>query len=219
MPNLEHLKKQAKLYLRWHREGHAPVAAQIRRLPRFKRLSDQEVLTAGFTLTDAQELVASKAGWESWLALLKDLRSMPTAASSPATPSPAIVAAEPQLLVNDLAVSLDFYTTKLGFQVAFSYGEPPFYAQVARGGGRLNLRCVRSPTYSEGFREREPDVLAATLTLEDAKPLFLELRQAGVEFHQPLRSQPWGSRTFIVRDPDGNLLCFAGHGGEAARAE
>ncbi|MDQ2859330.1 MAG: VOC family protein [Pseudomonadota bacterium] len=93
---------------------------------------------------------------------------MPTAASSPATPSPAIFAAEPQLLVNDLAVSLDFYTTKLGFQVAFSYGEPPSYAQVARGGGRLNLRRACGPIYSEGFREREPDVLAATLTLEDA---------------------------------------------------
>jgi hypothetical protein len=36
MPNLENLKKQAKLILRWHRERHYPVAAQIRgRLPRF----------------------------------------------------------------------------------------------------------------------------------------------------------------------------------------
>ena len=47
MPNLENLKKQAKLILRWHRERHYPVAAQIRellasfpeyvRLPRFLR--------------------------------------------------------------------------------------------------------------------------------------------------------------------------------------
>lgn len=36
MPNLENLRKQAKLYLRGHREGHYPVAAQIRAvLPRF----------------------------------------------------------------------------------------------------------------------------------------------------------------------------------------
>jgi hypothetical protein len=27
MPNLENLKKQAKLILRWHRERHYPVAA------------------------------------------------------------------------------------------------------------------------------------------------------------------------------------------------
>jgi len=30
MPNLERLKKQAKRYLRWRREGHSPVAAQSR---------------------------------------------------------------------------------------------------------------------------------------------------------------------------------------------
>ena len=30
MPNLENLRKQAKLYLRWHRDGYHPVAAQIR---------------------------------------------------------------------------------------------------------------------------------------------------------------------------------------------
>jgi hypothetical protein len=30
MPNLENLKKQAKLYLRWHRDRYYPVAARIR---------------------------------------------------------------------------------------------------------------------------------------------------------------------------------------------
>jgi hypothetical protein len=41
MPNLENLKKQAKLILRWHRERHYPVAAQIRaHLPRFLNMPD-----------------------------------------------------------------------------------------------------------------------------------------------------------------------------------
>ena len=29
MPNLENLRKQAKLYLRWHRDRHYPVANQL----------------------------------------------------------------------------------------------------------------------------------------------------------------------------------------------
>ena len=38
MPNLENLRKQAKLYLRWHRDGYHPVAAAIRAmLPRYTR--------------------------------------------------------------------------------------------------------------------------------------------------------------------------------------
>jgi 4-hydroxyphenylpyruvate dioxygenase-like putative hemolysin len=45
--------------LRWHREGYYPVAAQIRTmLPRFRHLSDPEILSAPFKLSDAQELVA-----------------------------------------------------------------------------------------------------------------------------------------------------------------
>ena len=45
MPNLENLRKQAKLYVRWHRERHHPVAAQIRAvLPRFRDLTDRQIL-------------------------------------------------------------------------------------------------------------------------------------------------------------------------------
>ena len=49
MLNLENLKKQAKLILRWHRERHYPVAAQIRaHLPRFLNMPDSEILAANF---------------------------------------------------------------------------------------------------------------------------------------------------------------------------
>ena len=55
MPNLENLRKQAKLYVRWHREGYYPVAAQIRAvLPRFRDLTDRQVLEREFRLGDAQ---------------------------------------------------------------------------------------------------------------------------------------------------------------------
>jgi hypothetical protein len=33
---------------------------------------------------------------------------------------------------------------------------------------------------------------------------------AGGTFHQPLKPQQWGAQNFIVEDPDGNLLLFAG---------
>jgi hypothetical protein len=108
MPNLEHLKKQAKLFLRWHREGHFPVAAQIRLLPRFQHLNDHEILTARFKLADAQDLVARLAGWGSWPVLLKDLKTMSPSTGNMRAGSSTIVGAEPQLLVSNLAASLDF---------------------------------------------------------------------------------------------------------------
>jgi hypothetical protein len=32
------------------------------------------------------------------------------------------------------------------------------------------------------------------------------------EFFQRLETEPWGARNFVVKDPDGNLLLFAGPG-------
>lgn len=211
MPNIEHLRKQAKLYVRWHRQQYYPVAARIRAvLPRYSRLIDREVLRQPFQLSDAQELVARTVGFESWEALCWGSDLM-THTQTGTSAMPTLVAAEPQLYVRDIAASCDFYSRMLGFSVAFTYGEPPFYGQVFRDSARLNLRQIDDPVVDPTRRDAE-QLLAASITLEDAKPLFLEYQNAGVEFVQPLRSEPWGARTFIVRDPDGNLLLFAGRG-------
>lgn len=124
---------------------------------------------------------------------------------------PVLLAAEPQLFVDDISLACAFYTKKLGFSVAFTYGEPPVYGQVVRDGARLNLRRASTPVIDPQRRDAE-DWLAATIVLEDAKPLFLEYQAAGVSFHQTLRTEPWSARTFIVRDPDGNLILFAARG-------
>jgi len=128
MPSIENLRKQAKLYVRWHREGYYPVAAQIRSvLARYRGLSDRQILDLTFRLNDAQELVAKRSGFENWLALIKEAQTMTPPAVSVGTTS-VIVAAEPQLFVSDIDAACKFYTCKLGFRVGFSYGEPPFYA-------------------------------------------------------------------------------------------
>jgi catechol 2,3-dioxygenase-like lactoylglutathione lyase family enzyme len=211
MHNLENLRKQAKLYLRWHRNGYYPVAAQIRaKVPRFRHLTDKQVLAHEFRLADAQELIAKETGFENWEALLKGLQAMknPQAESQS---RPTLLAAEPQLFVKDIAASCEFYTKKLGFEVAFIYGEPPFYGQVFRDGARLNLRHVDEPVIRPEIQARE-HLLSASIALDDAKPLYLEFQAAGVVFQQTLKTEPWGARTFVVSDPDGNLILFAGRG-------
>lgn len=122
-----------------------------------------------------------------------------------------LLAAEPQLFVRNLDASSKFYAQKLGFSVVFTYGDPPFYGQVCRDGARLNLRHVDDPVIDPTRRDSE-QLLAASVVLDDAQPLFLEYQATGVEFAQLLRREPWGARTFIVRDPDGNLILFAGRG-------
>jgi catechol 2,3-dioxygenase-like lactoylglutathione lyase family enzyme len=209
MPSLDNLKKQAKLYLRWHRDQYYPVAAQIRALlPRCRNLSDAEILAQSFKLADAQELVARRHGFESWAGLKAGLATM-TAKTDATSSPPLMLSAEPQLFVTDIKVSSEYFVTKLGFEIGFLCGEPPFYAQIRRDGARINLRHVDQPLIDNTLRERE-DLLSASINVDDVKQLYLEFQAAGAAFHQPLRKEPWGVRTFIVKDPDGNLLLFAG---------
>ena len=212
MPNLENLKKQAKLILRWHRERHYPVAPQIRgHLPRFLNMPDSEILAASFKLSDAQEMVARQQGFDSWQALKTGLSTMSRNVKS--SPSKAtIVSTEPQLFVTDIQRSCEFFREKLGFSLVFSYGKPPYYAQVGRDAGRLNLRCVKRPVIESTVRDREKllSVSMTVATADEIKLLFLEFQSAGVAFHQMLKKQPWGAKNFVVKDPDGNLLLFAG---------
>jgi uncharacterized glyoxalase superfamily protein PhnB len=222
MPNLENLKKQAKLILRLHRERHYPVAAQIRgHLPRFVNMPDSEILAASFKLSDAQEMVARQQGFDSWQALKTGLSTTSLKVkSSPAKASPSkatIVSAEPQLFITDIKRSCEFFCEKLGFSLVFTYGKPPYYAQVGRDAARLNLRCVELRCVEQSLvdspiRDRE-ELLSASMTVataDEIKLLFLEFQSAGVTFHQTLKKQPWGARNFVVKDPDGNLLLFAG---------
>lgn len=125
---------------------------------------------------------------------------------------PMLGAAEPQLFVADFEAACAYFTDTLGFEVVFTYGEPPFYGQVRRGAAALNLRLVSRPVWVDDVRDRD-ELLAASIAVASAaeiRALFAEFQAAGVEFFRPLKQEPWGARTFIVRDPDGNLLLFAG---------
>ena len=128
--------------------------------------------------------------------------------SDQATARAKLSTAYPQLFVTDVARTTAFFTSKLGFKVAFAYGEPCFYAQLRRDGARLNLRHADGPVYNGDIRARE-HLLAAHIPVDDVEKLYLEYRSAGVSLHQPLQHQSWGAQDFVVADPDGNLITFS----------
>jgi uncharacterized glyoxalase superfamily protein PhnB len=128
------------------------------------------------------------------------------------TRHPILNSIEAQLFVANIKTTCDFYRSKLGFAVQFIYGEPPSYAQVFCDNARLNLKLVCEPVFAGDIRKRE-HLLSASITVATAseiKQLFLSYQAAGVSFHQTLKKEPWGAETFIVSDPDENLILFAG---------
>jgi uncharacterized glyoxalase superfamily protein PhnB len=132
------------------------------------------------------------------------------------TPRPILNGIEAQLFVANMESCFDFYTNKLGFSIAFAHGDPPFYGQVVRDRARINLRLVGEPVFAGDVRKREK-LLSASITIAAAgeiNALFLSYQAAGVCFHQALKTEPWGARTFIVSDPDENLILFSAPDGD-----
>jgi tRNA (adenine37-N6)-methyltransferase len=126
--------------------------------------------------------------------------------------TPILTSVAAHLYVRDVKASAEFFSTKLGFAVDFIYGDPPFYGQVSRDNARLALRSMDESVFVEDIRERE-SLLSASITLasaEEIKRLFLTYQAAEAPLAQLLRDEPWQAKTFIVKDPDGNLILFAG---------
>jgi catechol 2,3-dioxygenase-like lactoylglutathione lyase family enzyme len=133
---------------------------------------------------------------------------------NPVRAKPILTATEAVLYVSDFRRSCDYFLTKLGCEIEFTYGEPPFFGLVKRDRARFCLRLVCEPVFAGNIREKEK-LLSAAVTVDTAaeiEELFLEFQSADTEFFQTLETQPWGTRNFIVKDPDGNLLLFAGPG-------
>jgi catechol 2,3-dioxygenase-like lactoylglutathione lyase family enzyme len=208
MPKLETYKKQAKLLVRWHRDGNFSIGGRIRQLARYSELSDREALALKFPLTEAQEIIALEAGYASWAELKASTEAAPPT-SQPKTQHTAVASAKPVLYVADVDASAEFYRDRLGFQIDFVHGDPPFYGSVSREGATLHLKLVDEPVFAAGAAERE-GLIMAFIEAPNVRELYTEYQAANAEIVQKLTKQPWGGTDFIVRDPDGNAIAFVG---------
>lgn len=107
------------------------------------------------------------------------------------------------LAVSDVAAALQFYTKKLGFQQAFTWGEPPTFAGVNLGKVQMFL-AAGTPTPS-------PDTSAVYFLVGDGDALYEFHRGNGVEIAQEIGDRPYGIRDYTVRDLNGYYLVFGHH--------
>lgn len=122
----------------------------------------------------------------------------------------ALKSAVPILFVRDVSRSAAFFQEKLGFEIDFLYGTPPFYGSVSRGQACLHLRFVSQPNFAD-LAAREVSLILATVEVSDVQGLYEELKGRDVEFAQTPTKQPWGGTDFQVRDPDGNVISFVAY--------
>jgi catechol 2,3-dioxygenase-like lactoylglutathione lyase family enzyme len=105
------------------------------------------------------------------------------------------------LAVGDLANAIDFYTKKLGFKLAFTWGDPPTFAGLNLGKVQMFLQ-KGTP---------DPKGCAVYFLVGDADMLYEFHRAQGVEIAQEIGDREYGIRDYFVRDLNGYCLSFGHH--------
>ena len=151
MLNLDNLKKQAKLLVRWHRDGNYSVGGRIRTLPRYRELTDVEALALKFPLSEAQKIIALDAGYASWAALKAGLASAPKRAQ-PVLSAPAFRSAKPVIFVSNVQASAALLSRQAWLLDRFS-ARPSAVLRVGEPRRRLPAPAIRPRTR---FRSGDP---------------------------------------------------------------
>jgi len=106
------------------------------------------------------------------------------------------------LVVSDIPAAIDFYTKKLGFKLAFTWGgDPPAFAGVNLGKVQMFLR-KGTP---------DPKGCFVTFLVGDADQLYEFHRASGVEITEAIDDRDYGIRDYGVRDLNGYHLSFGHH--------
>lgn len=107
--------------------------------------------------------------------------------------------ATPIVRVLDLAAALEWYRTVLGFQIAWTWGDPADHASVCRDAAEIML--VVEP-------EGDLTISRVYFETEGVDAYYESVSRAGGKIAIPLEVRPYGMRDFRVVDPAGNELSF-----------
>jgi uncharacterized glyoxalase superfamily protein PhnB len=107
----------------------------------------------------------------------------------------------------DAAVS--FYRDGLGWQQQFAWGQPGEPRGVGLSGGGVSIviaerHLAQDHSKTHGINGTRPTV---HLRVEDLDTRYEELAKKGLPLFAPAQTH-WGTRWFVVRDPDGNLIAY-----------
>ena len=105
--------------------------------------------------------------------------------------------------------SLAFYRDALGWKVLFEWGSAGEPRGIGLSSGAMMIVLAEDHPASDkskthGINGTRPTV---HLRVADIDERYAELHKAGVALFAPERTH-WGTRWFIAKDPDGNLIAF-----------
>jgi catechol 2,3-dioxygenase-like lactoylglutathione lyase family enzyme len=103
----------------------------------------------------------------------------------------------PILNVKDVAASIDYYVTKLGFEMRWRVGD---FSKVGRGKTAIFL-CQGG---------QGPAGVWMSVFLDDVDALHEEYKKTGARILEDPMNFPWGHREMLVEDLDGHVMRMSG---------
>lgn len=106
----------------------------------------------------------------------------------------------PVFAVSALDAAIEFYQSKLGFSLAWTWGTPATRAGIALDDIEIQLDCtgVGAP----------PGPSVVYCHMSGVESYYATCKARGVSFALELGERPWGMLDFRVTDPDGNRIGF-----------
>jgi lactoylglutathione lyase len=119
----------------------------------------------------------------------------------------------PNLVVRDVARSMEFYRNVLGFQTSITVPEQGPYVFGAVTNGSVEIFFNDQKAVLEEYPALGSKPIGGSLTLfieiEGVEELFRKVQQHGVKITMPMKDQFYGMREFAMADPEGWVITFA----------
>jgi len=119
----------------------------------------------------------------------------------------------PNLVVRDVAASIEFYRAVLGFQPAMHVpDEPPYvFGSVTAGGVEIFFNDQK--VVAEDYPALGSRPIGGSLTLftevEGIAEVLAAVQKSGAKITMPLKDQFYGMREFAFEDPEGWVITIA----------
>lgn len=116
-----------------------------------------------------------------------------------------LIGIAPQLVVNDVKKTAEYYRDVLGFTIIGLVSDPPVYAMVERDGYQVHF--AKSETQhiktNKDYRSISHDFIIWVPEIDD---FFDELKSKNAKITEGIVKRTYGSREFVIEDCDGHKI-------------
>jgi uncharacterized glyoxalase superfamily protein PhnB len=124
-----------------------------------------------------------------------------------ATRNAVLKSVAPQLVVEDVVATAEYYRDVFGFNILGYWADPPVYSIVSRDG--VEIHFGKSETTAVSNSEVRSGSFDLYIWVNDVDAIFEELTASGAEIVEGPVKRIYESTEIVVKDRNGYVLVFA----------